>query len=208
MSSKDPSKYQQGIIKRYYDHKDTLALQKLSEVVSDLYIAEGGQSRKLWESARAALAKLAPDDPEAADVLSRRDVNELARLVSKLSAAVRRGESETNDADGPVVGDQPMKRPQPQPVAPTPSNSALQPDAPAHEPTSDELKRAMKAFRKRLKLKRLDDESKLGRSPLTSGKASRTVAIMAPREYPQAIWDELVKQGKLKRSGAFYELVD
>ena len=75
-------------------------------------------------------------------------------------------------------------------------------------PTADECKRAMKAFRKRLKLKRLDDESKLGRSPLSSGKASKTVAIMAPREYRQAVWDELVNQGKLKKSGAFYELVE
>jgi hypothetical protein len=69
------------------------------------------------------------------------------------------------------------------------------------------LKRAMKAFRKRLKLTRLDHESKLGRSPLTSGKQSGVVAILAPREFPQEVWDELVRQGKLKDGGGgFYEL--
>jgi len=36
-------------------------------------------------------------------------------------------------------------------------------------PTDEELKRAFKAFKKRLKLTRLDDESRLGRSPLTGG---------------------------------------
>ena len=35
------SRYQRGVIQRYYEHADTIALQKLSEIVSDLYLAEG-----------------------------------------------------------------------------------------------------------------------------------------------------------------------
>ena len=71
------------------------------------------------------------------------------------------------------------------------------------------LKRAMKALRKRLKLTRLDDESKLGHRATSSGKQSQIVAIMPPYGYPQEIWDELVAQGKLKDSGrGFYELGD
>jgi hypothetical protein len=71
----------------------------------------------------------------------------------------------------------------------------------------------MKAFRKRLKLTRLDEESKLGRTgnPMSGGKRSDVVAIMPPRgpEYPPAVWDELVKQGRLRRSsGGFYELAE
>ena len=67
----------------------------------------------------------------------------------------------------------------------------------------------MKAFRKRLKLTRLDEESKLGRSPLTSGKSSGVMAITPPNQYPSAVWEELVKQGKLKNAGTgFYALVD
>ena len=70
------------------------------------------------------------------------------------------------------------------------------------------LKKAMKAFRKRLKLTILDQESKLGRSPLTSGKKSAIVAIMAPYGYPPEVWQELVKQGKLKDAGrGFFELI-
>ncbi len=71
------------------------------------------------------------------------------------------------------------------------------------------LKRAMKAFRKRLKLTRLGEESKLGRSPLTSGKKSSVVAIMPPNQYPREVWDELVRLGRLKNAGTgFYELVE
>ena len=78
------------------------------------------------------------------------------------------------------------------------------------DPTDPQvLKRALKAFRKRLKLTRLDEESKLGRSPLTSGKGSGIVAITPPNQYPRAVWDELVNLGRLKRVGTgFYALVD
>jgi hypothetical protein len=74
-------------------------------------------------------------------------------------------------------------------------------------PSKDELKAAFKAFKKRLKLTRLEEESKLTRRPTTSGQASAIVAIVPPREYGQAVWDELVKQGRLKPAGhGTYEL--
>jgi hypothetical protein len=81
--------------------------------------------------------------------------------------------------------------------------------SPSPSPDADQLKRAMKAFRKRLKLTRLDDESKLGRSPMTGGRHSNVVAIMPPRDYPPAVWQELARQGKLRDAGGgFYELVE
>jgi len=76
-------------------------------------------------------------------------------------------------------------------------------------PTKEELKAALKAFRKRLKLTRLDAESQLGGGPLSSGRDSAIVAIMPPNQFAQAVWDELVKQGKLKYAGhGMYELVE
>ena len=72
-----------------------------------------------------------------------------------------------------------------------------------------QLKSALKAFRKRLKLTRLDDESRLGHGAMSSGGRSGIVAIPPPSQYPQAVWDELVRQGKLRyaRHG-LYELSD
>jgi hypothetical protein len=81
------------------------------------------------------------------------------------------------------------------------------PEAPGTPPTSEELKRAFKAFKKRLKLTRLDEESKLNYRPTSSGRGSGIVAMTPPHEFGQAVWDELVKQGKLKRAGqGTYEL--
>ena len=72
---------------------------------------------------------------------------------------------------------------------------------------NEELKKAWKSFKKRLKLTRLDDESKVSRRPVTGGKGSGIVAIAPPGEFPQEVWDALVKQGKLKSAGlGLYEL--
>jgi len=84
--------------------------------------------------------------------------------------------------------------------APTPAGSG---------PSSQELKLALKAFRKRLKLTRLDAESKLGVGPMSGGAKSGIVAITPPDQYPKCVWDELVRQGKLKSgTHGMYSLVE
>jgi hypothetical protein len=74
-------------------------------------------------------------------------------------------------------------------------------DAVPAGPTPQELKSAMKAFKKRLKLTRLDDQSRLGVGPMSSGRESAIVGIMPPEQFPQAVWEELVRLGRLKRVG-------
>ncbi len=83
------------------------------------------------------------------------------------------------------------------------------PDVPqpsAHTP--QELKAAVKAFKKKLKLTRLDDQSRIGVGPMSSGRESGIVGIAPPDKYPQSVWDELERQGKLKKIEAgLYEMV-
>jgi len=74
-------------------------------------------------------------------------------------------------------------------------------------PTSEQLKHAFKAFKKRLKLTRLDAESSISGGPLSHNRAN-IVAITPPNQFAQTVWDELVRQGKLKKAGhGTYELV-
>jgi hypothetical protein len=87
-------------------------------------------------------------------------------------------------------------------------DSPVAPEASAPNPASDPapidpaiLKSAYNAFKKRWKLTRLDYESRIGKSPL-SGSKSAIVGITAPKEFPKAVWEELVKQGRLKRAGS------
>jgi hypothetical protein len=78
----------------------------------------------------------------------------------------------------------------------------------AHELTPQYLKQALKAFKKRLKLTRLDEESGLGGGPFSSGRGSGIVAIQPPNQYPRAVWEKLVEQGKLRHAGGgTYELI-
>lgn len=72
----------------------------------------------------------------------------------------------------------------------------------------NELKLALKAFKKRLKLTRLDHDSRLGVGPMSGGSSSQIVGITPPDQYPRAVWEELVNQGKLKHAGqGLYSLV-
>ena len=63
--------------------------------------------------------------------------------------------------------------------------------------SEDEQKRAYKAFKKRLKLARLDDAS--GLSP--GSKTSKIAGITPPAGFPPEVWEELASQGKLRREG-------
>jgi hypothetical protein len=77
------------------------------------------------------------------------------------------------------------------------------------ELTPQYLKQALKAFKKRLKLTRLDEESSLGGGPFSKGGDSGIFAIQAPNQYPRTVWDKLVEQGKLRHAGSgLYELVE
>lgn len=91
-----------------------------------------------------------------------------------------------------------------------PPPSSDTPGAPSDGgPDATRLRNALKAFKKRLKLARLDDESRLGRGAMTSGGKSGIVAITPPARYPPEVWEELVRQGKLRKAGyGMYELAD
>lgn len=52
------SKHQQKIIKNYYDNREAISLQRLSELVTDLYLAEGKARQTKWKQAIGALEKL------------------------------------------------------------------------------------------------------------------------------------------------------
>lgn len=72
--------------------------------------------------------------------------------------------------------------------------------------SDDERKKALKAFKKRLKLAKLDEESGLSRG---GGKKSGITGITPPAGHPPEVWEELVAQKKLRRDmGGTYALVE
>ncbi len=72
-------------------------------------------------------------------------------------------------------------------------------EVPEDVTSPENLKRAMKAFKKRLKLARLDDESGLGPGSAAKSRRASIVAVRPPDRYPQTVWDKLVELGKLQK---------
>ena len=75
------------------------------------------------------------------------------------------------------------------------------------EYSQSELNEALRAFRHRLKFKKLDDESKISQRDVTTGKKANIDSIQppGPSEFDPRIWKVLVKQGKLVDAGqGFY----
>lgn len=82
-------------------------------------------------------------------------------------------------------------------------------DAPEDITDPAYLKKALKTFKKLLRLTRLDAESKLGGSALTGGQKSGIVGIRPPNNFPREVWNKLVEMGKLSNEGhGLYGLVE
>lgn len=76
------SKHQKGIIKRYYEHRDTLALQKLAETVSNLYVETNeGKVKRAWSSIRAQMIAAGVPEKEVDAIVDDRDLGAVARIV-------------------------------------------------------------------------------------------------------------------------------
>lgn len=71
------------------------------------------------------------------------------------------------------------------------------------------LRAALKGFKRRLKLVRLDEESHIDlRDPMSKGGPGEISAIEPPREWAMEVWVELAARGCLRRSGGgMYEFV-
>jgi hypothetical protein len=78
------SKHQQKVIRNYYDNREGIALQRVQELVTELYLATGKKRQKHWESVALHLGKLGVK-PDVIKHLQSQDNPELvAALVKKL----------------------------------------------------------------------------------------------------------------------------
>jgi hypothetical protein len=80
------SKHQQNIIKNYYQNRESISLQRLSELVTELYLAEGKGREKQWKYIVSALEKLALPKDRIEHLRKKDDPRLLAQLVEELMA--------------------------------------------------------------------------------------------------------------------------
>jgi hypothetical protein len=84
MAQQDYSAHQQRIITKYYNQLDTIMLQKLQELVGELYLAGTDAKRKrLWERVHKAMLNLKLPDELVAHIMAKKDVEILARNLQE-----------------------------------------------------------------------------------------------------------------------------
>jgi len=80
MTAKERSHYQQQVISKYYDNLDTIMLNKLSELVTDLYLADTPTKKdRLWDRAQKAMMNLKIPQAIINHIMQKKSVEILAK---------------------------------------------------------------------------------------------------------------------------------
>ena len=84
MATREYSGYQKSVINNYYRNLDSISLQRLSELVSELYLADSeAKQKRLWERAEKAMLNLKIPPAIVEHIMSKRDVQVLAKNLQE-----------------------------------------------------------------------------------------------------------------------------
>ena len=89
MAKNEYSEHQKAVISGYYANLDTIMLQKLGDLVTELYLGETQAKRdRLWQRAHKAMVKLKVPPAIIDHIMATKDVEVLAKnLQDWLTAA-------------------------------------------------------------------------------------------------------------------------
>jgi hypothetical protein len=82
----DHTPYQRKIIDRYYKNFDAIQFQRLSELATELYLAEGKKRERLWTRVAESLRKLEFPEPRIALLLEKRDPALVVGILKELES--------------------------------------------------------------------------------------------------------------------------
>jgi hypothetical protein len=80
------SKYQQKVIKNYYNNQEAILLQRLGEHVTELFLAEGKARAKRWKDITKVLEKLKVPPSRIDNLFKQDNPSLLAKLLEELLA--------------------------------------------------------------------------------------------------------------------------
>lgn len=80
------TKFQQKVIKNYYDNRETLAIQRLQELCTELYLAQGKKLEQHWKSLVTHLESLKVPKQQIDHLLKQRSPELVAKYVQTLVA--------------------------------------------------------------------------------------------------------------------------
>lgn len=80
------TKYQQQVIRNYYRNQDSILLARLSDLVGELYLAEGKARARHWKAAAEAMTKLQIPASRIEHLVKQDNAALLAKVVEELNA--------------------------------------------------------------------------------------------------------------------------
>jgi hypothetical protein len=83
ISMQERTPYQEKIIKRYYENREEIMQQKLAELTTDLYLAEGKKRAQVWKRIAAALTNIGVDPSRIDKLIAANDPAQLAEFLEK-----------------------------------------------------------------------------------------------------------------------------
>jgi hypothetical protein len=86
MAEREYSKFQQKVIKRYYDNRPEIDAERLSELVAELYLASEKKKPKLWETAKEIMLRLGTPQSRVDHVVKTADPVILAEVVKDVQS--------------------------------------------------------------------------------------------------------------------------
>ena len=80
------SAHQHGVIKRYYENKDTIMYHKLSELVGELYLCKSPKKAdQIWKRVERALLNMKMKETLVQHLMEDRSVEALAEVIAELA---------------------------------------------------------------------------------------------------------------------------
>lgn len=87
MAEREYTKYQKKVISRYYENRDQIDEQRLSELVTSLYLATADkQKQKLWKTVEETMTRMKLPTTRVAHILEKQDPALLAEVVKDLQS--------------------------------------------------------------------------------------------------------------------------
>lgn len=77
------SRYQEKIIRNYYENRDAIGLQKAQEAVTELYLAEGKKRETIWKRLVSHLEKIGMKPAQIEQLRNDDDPAKVAQALQK-----------------------------------------------------------------------------------------------------------------------------
>ncbi len=78
------TKHQQKIIRSYYDNREAIAVQRLQELVTELYLSEGKTRARHWKNVATHLEKLDVKQDQIDHLIEQDNPELVAKLLQRL----------------------------------------------------------------------------------------------------------------------------